>query len=457
MTTARYPLRFRIAPVAVIAVLLSLATFRPASAAPPLSLPISEHRLPNGLRVVLAPDASFDDVTVLVRYEAGAADDPMQRAGLAHVVEHLMFGRTRHDPGGYWGAVERIGAWNVNAETTLDDTRYYLTVPPDQLPIALWLESERMGFFAEDFEDEAAVRREMAIVTDEEREGAKDAAVGGVGREGLAEAFPIGHPYHRAFAAHSLGDIAAADVREFIDQWYTPKNARLVVVGHFDPTTALSLATQYFGDLPANAPPARKRAAQTQAATAVQVEMGASIVRPFVLVLWPSPPWLQPGDPELDLAATILTDPFGRLQRELVANGLAVSVWSNEQSHLRGSAFLVGATVASEKSIDEVVTVIERVVGDVARQTLPDECVRVRSELSDMLLMSLETSLGRAQRLAAPMPGSWGLSTYAAIQPSAVEHSLRAILAGPETVVVVRPDGRFSAGGEIVGRKVRRP
>jgi zinc protease len=436
----------------VLGVCAWLAVARPALASPRPTLPVEEHRLANGLRVVLAPDPSLDDVTVLVRYGVGTADDPARSNGLAHLVEHLMFAGSKHAPPGYFQLIERAGGWNLNATTTLDDTRYFVTVPPEQIPLVFWLESDRMAFLAQHL-DEAALQREIALVADEAREKVDDHGLGAVGMTGFSEVFPPWHPYHRAFDAASLAKPSLADVQAFLGTWYTPRNATLIVAGRFDTHAVLALAEHYFGDLPGTAPPERP-AIPASNEPDVHVEMRASVIRDYVLVLWPTPPFHAPGDAELDVAATILADPLGRLQRELVEKGLAVHVEARQRSLLRQSAFYVSAVVADGSSTDSVSRVVTRVVRDLARAVQSDECQRAREELGDRMIFRLETSGGRAQQLAsAGDRDPWELTTYDKVQPTDVERTLRVMLTYQQTVVVVHHDSHYRPRGVVVDRR----
>jgi zinc protease len=430
-----------------------VAAGAPARAAPLPSLPVEEHHLANGMTVLLAPDPSLDDVTVLVRYAVGTADNPENKDGLAHVVEHLMFAGSKHVPGGHARLIERTGGWNLNATTTLDDTLYFVTVPPEQIPVVFWLESDRMGFLA-DRVDQASVARELALVADEAREKVDDRTLGAVGETGLGEVFPEWHPYHRQFAADSIGKLSLADVRAFLRTWYTPRNATLVVTGRFEPSAVLALAAQYFGDLPAEDPPARPRLPAPNAPD-VHVEMKAGVSRDFVTLLWPAPALHEPGDAELDMAAAILADPDGRFQKELVASGLAVRVSAHEHSFRRGSAFVVSVIVADGRSADYVGRVAARIVRDLARGVTQEECDRVRAEWRDTTLLRLETSLGRATYLAiAGERDRWTLATYENIGPAAVQQALQAMLARSQAVVVVHQDVHFRPQGVVVDRRV---
>ena len=137
---------------------LSFARFAEGGGSPPV---VEERRLANGLRVVLAPDDTLSDVSLIVRYEAEQGDDPDGKEGLAHVTEHVLFGAFRR--GAHAKLLLQAGASNVNAHTSLDFTSFEETLPPEALDLALWLEGARMATAA-DALDESAVVRERTVV-----------------------------------------------------------------------------------------------------------------------------------------------------------------------------------------------------------------------------------------------------------------------------------------------------
>ena len=180
--------------VACALVVAVLTTTPTASARPMAPPPLEEYQLSNGLRVAMAPDPTLDDVSVVIRYRVGSADEPEDKDGLAHLVEHLMFGGSRHvEPGGYARWISRVGGSNVNGRTTLDDTLYSVSVPPEALPIVFWLESDRMGFLL-DRVTEQTVRVERQIIADEARDALFDRENGFVARVGWMRLFPPWHP-----------------------------------------------------------------------------------------------------------------------------------------------------------------------------------------------------------------------------------------------------------------------
>jgi len=451
---ARLPPRDGLARARRAARFLALLVFAisltwPARATPPLHLSVETHQLPNGLRVILAPDPSLADATVIVRYGVGSADDPKGKEGLAHMIEHLMFMGSKHVARDeLLQRMLQAGAANLNAFTSLDDTRYIETVTAEQLPLVFWLESDRLGFAAGSM-DQATVDRERAILADEIRSRTYDTVLGAVGGVVRSQIFPTWHPYRHGLDTSALGNITLADVRAFMRTWYTPSNVTLIVAGHLDPAATLALADRYFGDLPGPAPPTRPALPEWQAPDA-RLEMAAGVSRDVVQVLWRAPPLGLPDDLALDLASLILTDSRGRLQRELVSRGLAVQVAAQEQSMVNASVFGIVALVGDGVDPGRVADTILGVVADLAASLTAEECDRARAEAMDRDLLRLETSLGRATWLVTRPDRPLGVSEHQAVQFADVQRAVRAtLLPHGRAVVVVRRDGRAPARGVV--------
>ncbi len=444
-------------PACLAVVLTVIAVAAPVQALPTLSLPVEEHVLRNGLRVVLAPDPSLDEATVVVRYDVGSADDPPGKEGLAHLVEHMMYAGSRHVPAGdYQRWIDRIGGSGQNGTTHLDDTRYFVTVPPEQVPVVLWLESDRMGFPTF---DPAAFAHEKTTVTEEMHGRIDDAFLGRITRVVNHEVYPAWHPYRRnADDVATLKSITLDDVRAFWRTWYTPRNAKVVIAGKLDAAATLAMVDRYFGDLPGPAPPTRPALPSTWDVPDEWVEVRADATRDSVTYVWPTPPLNAPGDAELDMVAAILTDPQGRLQHALVSKGYAVDVRSGQHSFLRGSTFGITATVGDLAQANDVVKVIDSVLGDLANGITPEECARVRDEWLIATLLRLQTSSGRAQRLASAVDGGqpWPFEQYAGVGAEALLGATRRFLTRDRrTVVIMRKDPRAPMYGTTVSAKAR--
>ena len=172
---------------------LALETETPS---PSARLPFEKLTLPNGLRVILHEDHRTPQVAVNVWYRVGFSDDPPGKRGLAHLFEHLMLRGSKHvGRDRFFSTLERAGASDRNATTSLDRTNYFETLPSNQLALALWLESDRMGFFL-DMLDASILEKEKEVVKNEYRLGMLDRPYSFVQRFARNAVFPKGHPYH---------------------------------------------------------------------------------------------------------------------------------------------------------------------------------------------------------------------------------------------------------------------
>lgn len=209
-----------------------------------------QHRLANGLQVVLHEDHSTPMVTINVLYHVGSKNEQRGGTGFAHLFEHLMFDGSRHVPrGGYDLHCTSVGGDN-NAFTNVDITDYYISLPSEQLGLGLWLESDRMAEFAI---QEISLETQKSVVLEEKRQTSDDAPYGDVTQIMAALAFDERHPYSWDTIG-SADDIKAAtmdDVSAFYHRFYVPSNATLVIGGDFDSAEAMAMIETYFGSIPA--------------------------------------------------------------------------------------------------------------------------------------------------------------------------------------------------------------
>jgi zinc protease len=204
--------------------------------------------LPNGLRVILSEDHSTPIVNVQLWYHVGSKDERPGRAGFAHLFEHMMFKGSRNvEPEAHTSFVANVGGQS-NAYTTEDTTVYWETAPAQYLPLALWLEADRMATLRI---DERTFEREREIVKEERRMRVENPPYGRLSEIIYGHAFTV-HPYrHQPIGA--MADLEAAsiaDVRDFHRTYYVPSNCTLTIVGDFDPAQAAELVQKYFGRIP---------------------------------------------------------------------------------------------------------------------------------------------------------------------------------------------------------------
>jgi zinc protease len=215
--------------------------------------------------------------------------------------------------------LEGAGATDINGTTDFDRTNYFETVPSNQLELALWLESDRMGFLLEGL-DRVKLTNQRDVVRNERRQG--EGTPYNLGDEQLYHMlFPQQHPYY-ASVIGSHADIEAArinDIRDFHQHFYTPNNASIAIAGDFDPAKLKTLLTKYFGPIP-QGPPVEPVTVKTPPITAQKRATVTDTVQlPRLSVAWLTPPAFAQGDAEADLLIHILGGgKASRLYRKLV-------------------------------------------------------------------------------------------------------------------------------------------
>jgi zinc protease len=320
--------------------------------------------LKNGIKVIMDEDHRSPTVAVDVNFKVGSRDDPKGRSGLAHFVEHIAFLGTKHTHNwDQFKLLAEVGATDVNATTSEDRTHYFETVPSDALDLVLWLESDRMGFFAENV-DQATFDNERRVVKNEHRQSVDDRDEGLVITLERERLFPEGHPYHRSTIGQltELDDATFEDAKAFHAKYYVPSNATIVLVGDFDPARALASVQKYFGTLPKGnpAPTVPKATATLRGEKRVTVE--ASVDWPSIHVAWAMPPADDPNEPAIRVALQNICNFVGYWQIREHKTARESSCWYD--ANQLGSVAEIGFTLTSEKSFDAVIAAIDTAIND---------------------------------------------------------------------------------------------
>ena len=182
-----------------------------------------------------------------VTYRVGSAQDPAGKAGLAHLVEHLMFrGSSRVAPGEHAYLVQRLGGV-VNGGTAADRTVYYSTYPANQLELAIFLEADRMHGLELSAD---SLERERQIVINERRLRVDGRAYGAT-RPAILRALYAGSGYETPVVGTiaDLSRITLEDVTTFYHRYYCPQNALISLVGDVQWNNAVALVRKHFEGL----------------------------------------------------------------------------------------------------------------------------------------------------------------------------------------------------------------
>jgi zinc protease len=238
----------RLAAASIAALLVLAARTAPSAAVRPPKLQYELTALPNGLTVALSEDHSTPIVHLNLTYHVGSKNEKRGRTGFAHLFEHLMFkGSKNVQPEAHTSMISSVGGQS-NAYTTDDETVFWETVPAQYLPMALWLEADRMAMLRIDRD---TLVNEREVVKEERRMRVDNQPFGRLNEIIYDQAFTV-HPYKHPTIG-SMEDLEAAsveDVRDFYRTYYVPANATLTLVGDFDSTQAIQLVTQYLGRVP---------------------------------------------------------------------------------------------------------------------------------------------------------------------------------------------------------------
>ena len=340
---------------------------------PPIQVPYTQFTLPNGLHVILHEDHTVPMAYVNVLYNVGSARERVGRTGFAHLFEHLMFMGSAHAKYGVFDqSLEAVGGTN-NASTTNDVTNYWIMVPANALELALFLESDRMGYQLEAMTPQI-LDAQRDVVKNERRERIENTPYGAADVVLEEMLYPEGHPYHWPVIGY-MEDLSAAsydDVVAFFKQYYAPSNASLVVAGDIEPAATRRLIEKWFSDVKAGPPP-EPITIPGVALTSVQRRTITDRVElPRLFLAWLTPRHFEPGDAALDVAANVLTGgKNSRLYKRLVYDmQIAQDVVAYQLSRSLSSFFLVQATPRPGHSVEELKKVIDEEIA-VLQRTAP--------------------------------------------------------------------------------------
>lgn len=389
-----YPRYFVAALCLLVAACSSTPATPPASDIPKIAF--EKYALPNGLEVILSEDHRLPMVAVNLWYHVGPANEEPGRTGFAHLFEHMMFQGSKHVEGdSHFKLLEGAGASDINGTTSFDRTNYFATLPANQLDLALWLESDRMGYLP-DVLDEINLANQQDVVRNERRQSTENVPYGIVEEAEYHQLFPQAHPYYGVVIG-SHADIQAAkldDVKKFFKTYYTPNNASLAIVGDIDKVKTKALVEKYFGSLK-RGPAVPKIAATTPPITAERkVVVTDKVQLPKVYVGWITPAFYKPGDAEADLTGQILGGgKSSRLYKKLVyEQQIAQDVSAGQYSLTLRSVFTITATARSGHTADELQKAIDAELDKFrAEGPTPAELERARNKIETGIVGGLET------------------------------------------------------------------
>ena len=333
-----------------------------------ISIDFTKVTLSNGLDVILSPDRSLPVTAVNVWYHVGSKNEERGKTGFAHLFEHVMFEGSKNHDASYFEPLQKVGA-NLNGSTTPDRTNYWENVPSNHLDLALWLESDRMGYLLEVLTDRKLdVQRD--VVKNERRQNYENRPYGIAPMLLQPALFPAPHPYNWTTigSPEDLDNASLEDVKSFFQTFYTPNNASLAIVGDFYVDEALSKVERYFGDIPSGQEVIRTGRMDTTLTGAVDMATHDRVQLPRLYLVWPTVPGFTSDQPAMDLLGSILGDGrSSRLYRSLVYDARSareIRVYHHSQE-IAGE-FMVQATANPGHTLEELEREVHRQIEDIS-------------------------------------------------------------------------------------------
>jgi zinc protease len=360
-----------------------------------MNISFTKYTLPNGLDVLIHEDHALPIVAVNVWYHVGSKNEVPGRTGFAHLFEHLMFEGSQHYDRGYFHPLQEAGA-ALNGSTNADRTNYWEVVPSNALDLALWMESDRMGYLLPALTD-AKFSNQREVVLNERRQNYENRPYGLAGMAIVSALYPADHPYHW-LTIGGADDIRAAhidDVKAFFQRYYHPANASLTLAGDIDVEMGILLADEYFGEVAAGEKPAPVTVATPAPLTEdVKLVLEDRVELPRLYMAWHSPALFAEGDAELDLVAEVLSSgKTSRLYRSLVyEQRIATEVAASQNSRELGSFFQIVATAAPGRTLAEVErAIVKEIAGLLERGPTALELERCLAQAEAHFLFRLQT------------------------------------------------------------------
>lgn len=410
--------------------------------------------LPNGLEVILHEDHSTPIIAVNTWYKVGSGDEKPGRTGLAHLFEHVMFMGSQNVPAGQFDKwLEAAGA-NSNGSTTEDRTSYYETMPSNALPLALWLDADRMGRLLPVM-DQAKLDLQRDVVKNERRQRVDNVPYGRANETILDALYPPSHPYHWPVIG-SMADLGAAsldDVKQFFRTYYAPNNATMVIAGDFNRDSALTWVNRYFGGIPRGPQlPSRPVVPVVTIPRDTFLVLEDRVLLPRLYEAWPTVRIYAPDDAALDVLAGVLAgDKNARLYKRLVFDmQVAQDVTAYHNSTKLDGNFNIIVTPKPGQTPARMAELVSEEVNRVAKDGITErELARALNTRRAAFLDGIASVLGKADHLAeynyfagTPDYIRQDAARYDRVTAADVQRVAAQYLTKPKVVLTVVPRGK---------------
>ncbi len=359
-----------------------------------LKIDYEKYSLSNGLQVILYPDHSVPVVAVNLWYRVGSANEKFGKTGFAHLFEHMMFQGSQNVPKeGHFRYIQEAGG-SLNGSTSIDRTNYFETVPANYIELALWLESDRMGFLLPGLTHKK-LDNQKDVVMNERRQRYENQPYGLAWEKLFSNLFSPDHPYSWPTIGwmEDIAKFELDDVRNFFKTYYTPNNAALVVGGNFENKKTKEFIEKYFGNIPKGNSIPNIDAPSQKLIECKKIIHEDNVQLPRIYLGWHTEKAFDENDAALDILSDILTQSKNsRLHKLLIFDKqIAQDVSSFQYSAKLSGSFIIastakpGITLAELK--EEITSEIKRLINDGISK---DELTRAKNNVKSSFIYSLQ-------------------------------------------------------------------
>jgi len=415
-----------------------------------LNISYEKYKLDNGLEVILHQNKNLPMVAVNIWYKVGSAQEVKGKTGIAHLFEHMMFqGSENVAKEMHFRYIQEAGG-TLNGSTSFDRTNYYEKGPSNFLEVALWLESDRMGYLLPAL-DQDKLDNQKDVVYNERLERYDNQPYGLAWELLITNLYDKSHPYSWSTIgfADDIKNYTLADVKNFFRKYYAPNNATLVIAGDFKRDKAVSFVEKYFAGIK-NAQivvPLKISNGKLTQNKIIRHKDNVQLER--IYLSWLSDKAYYKDDAALDILSDLLTgSKNSRLYKTLVfEKEIAQDVTAFQFSGKYGGHFTIVATAKPDKSLDEIKSGIFNIISDLIKKGISSkELEKSKTGIKSSFVFSLQNLDSLADHLNSynfylnePNSFSYDLERYNKVEEEDIIHVTDKYLSNPYIELRVVP------------------